>query len=637
MKAALTVLLLSLELSGSAFAQPTGVSQQALTGGTAVSQAEEQRLGLVNVRTYTVATGAGVGCSGILLTNVWALTAGHCLDSMTGRRTDITVTGVPGVYTADAIYKFGAWANDPAGPDLGLVRLSRPVPLDGSTNSFFTRLNRDDPTGKTSTVYGRSTGGYLSLTTRVSSVGGRTLQIEAGPVGETTAQGDSGGPVFVQNGGQSLLAGITSTTNGTAATIHNHEPWITVVARTFLDQSQPFGAADAYAEEVSAVPEGAPLTGPPVNQLRALGLAHWASAQRAAQVMCFNRGFIGGHFIPTTTRGEEFRFACIGRSGGAFYDATQADLDGSGWGFQDINSVNWAQGARAAAGVCQARVPGSVGGFMTGYMLRPPGASDQRMGIICINPSAGSFSDVDAELLPVAGRYDLNEVPWLSARADAAQFCRGFGYVGGFSNGHQSLEKRGITCIGRSDIILGGFPASVPAEVLSRRRALYAESEDAPLLAPPDAAIEVQLSFESCHDTVLLGSAGGCPVGPEYEIWSYDPATHRLLHVLSGRCVNISGARTDVEAEIILYPCVGSANEKWEIVRAPTDSPTSSIWTLKSEHSGLCLTAYRPSRQQGEIDVIRRAALLRQAPCDGRPAQRFTDVDADWYRRNGPN
>lgn len=178
---------------------------------------------------------------------------------------------------------------------------------------------------------------------------------------------------------------------------------------------------------------------------------------------------------------------------------------------------------------------------------------------------------------------------------------------------------------------IGTFP-SVPPEVVARKRALYAMSLDEPLIAPPDAAIDVQLTFKRCHDTIR--ATGGCPVAPEVEQWSYNPDTHQLLHVQSGKCLNISGARWDAGAPIILYPCVNAPNEKWTVV-APGGT---SEWTIKSDLTGQCLHAMPGSRgsSSGVLMQLPRPATLVQMYCDGSTAQRFRDVDAGWYSRNGP-
>ena len=150
-----------------------------------------------------------------------------------------------------------------------------------------------------------------------------------------------------------------------------------------------------------------------------------------------------------------------------------------------------------------------------------------------------------------------------------------------------------IEAVPVDDTVIGTFPTATPASVLSQKRALYAISLDEPLAGPPGAAIDVQLTFERCHDRRVIA---GCPVNPEFEQWAYDPTTHRLHHAASGKCVNISGARLDPGSPIILFPCVGGANEKWTLIER---AGWSSIWSIKSDLTGMCLHAV-PGRPRGE-------------------------------------
>lgn len=164
----------------------------------------------------------------------------------------------------------------------------------------------------------------------------------------------------------------------------------------------------------------------------------------------------------------------------------------------------------------------------------------------------------------------------------------------------------------------GSFGNTSPPPLASKS-ALYAVSIDEPLVAPPNAAIDVQLTFKRCHNTPAWIVLGGCRVEPALKMWIYGPTTHQLRHAESGRCVNISGARLDPEAWIILYPCSGAPNEKWTIGYADGN------WTIRSDHSGLCLEALSESRA-GQISV--RGATLVQRPCNGSTAQQFRPIDS---------
>lgn len=177
----------------------------------------------------------------------------------------------------------------------------------------------------------------------------------------------------------------------------------------------------------------------------------------------------------------------------------------------------------------------------------------------------------------------------------------------------------------------GRFVNRVPPSVMSAKRALYVVSEDEPLVAPPGAAIEKQLKFENCH---ALRVVQGCPVVPKYEQWSYNPATHRLSHVASGKCVNIVGESKAAGAPIILYPCRNAPNEKWTVV----SSGGSLVWSIKSDHSGMCLHG-DPGKvipgNRSSVGVTVPATLV-QRPCNGSAAQRFSNADADWWRLHDP-
>jgi hypothetical protein len=180
----------------------------------------------------------------------------------------------------------------------------------------------------------------------------------------------------------------------------------------------------------------------------------------------------------------------------------------------------------------------------------------------------------------------------------------------------------------------GTFNTTVPDSVLKHKRALYAVNIDEPLIAPANAAIDIQLTFAQCHSRLRINQTG-CPLAPPFQIWSYDPATHRILHVPSGKCLNISGARRDPGAPIILFQCVGAPNEKWSIV-AP---PGRSTWTIKSDLNGLCLTAIPGigGGGNGKMLTLPRPGLLTQAACNGSTAQLFDDADANFAVRNGPH
>lgn len=190
-----------------------------------------------------------------------------------------------------------------------------------------------------------------------------------------------------------------------------------------------------------------------------------------------------------------------------------------------------------------------------------------------------------------------------------------------------------IEDIPADDSPTGTFPNTTPPSVLAHQRALYALNIDEPLIGPPGAVQDVGLTFQKCH-TLRIGE-DGCPVVPFFEQWGYDVTTHHLLHTPSGKCVNISGARRDASAPIILFPCSSGTNDKWTLI----ERAGSFVWSIKSDFDGLCLEAI-PGRAGGSDGLrvfLPTAATLAQRPCNGSDAQKFSNVDADWARRNGPH
>lgn len=173
----------------------------------------------------------------------------------------------------------------------------------------------------------------------------------------------------------------------------------------------------------------------------------------------------------------------------------------------------------------------------------------------------------------------------------------------------------------------GTFPVTPPIALLTQARALYAMSLDEPLIAPAGAAIDVPLTFERCHN---VWRREGCAVSPEFQQWAYDPDLHRVVHVASGKCLNISGAHSDPGSPIILYPCTGAPNEKW------TMAESSGLTTITSDLTRLCLHAAAAPASADPRFTLPTPATLVQMPCDGSPAQKFDRVDAGWAARNAP-
>ena len=107
---------------------------------------------------------------------------------------------------------------------------------------------------------------------------------------------------------------------------------------------------------------------------------NWAQAQRAASHICANakQGYVGGHFNGHYTSGTfgpgAFGLMCYGFPA-QWFDASVAEINATGWPLGDLNSVGWAQAARAATTYCERK--GFVAGFMTGHQI------PDKYGVVC--------------------------------------------------------------------------------------------------------------------------------------------------------------------------------------------------------------------------------------------------------------
>jgi hypothetical protein len=169
----------------------------------------------------------------------------------------------------------------------------------------------------------------------------------------------------------------------------------------------------------------------------------WAQGARAGVKLCYNRGFVGGHFDghQDVAKGG-YGIHCSGK-GTTWRDVTTAEITATQWGFTDINQVNWAQANRAAERLCATANQGFVGGHFNGHM------KDGRFGLFCYKDGAQWFDANDADIAATGFGFPtpkLDNVLWAQAARAATGFCRGKGFGGGFMNGHQVPGKYGVVC-----------------------------------------------------------------------------------------------------------------------------------------------------------------------------------------------
>lgn len=175
--------------------------------------------------------------------------------------------------------------------------------------------------------------------------------------------------------------------------------------------------------------------------------ASWAQAARAASAMCFARGFAGGHFDGHQGQLQGRPGSGIICSGGdtRWFDVTAAQITATGWGFSDVNQVNWAQASRAAERICANLHDGApyAGGQFNGHQL------NGNYGLFCYRGGANWFDASDADIAATGFGFNTangDTTPWAQAARAATNFCRTKGFAGGFMNGQHVPNKSGVVC-----------------------------------------------------------------------------------------------------------------------------------------------------------------------------------------------
>ncbi len=192
---------------------PTGRTSQGLrTDNPPVSDFDRERFGLIELSNAQSRS----FCSGALLTNLWVITAAHCVEDRNGGR-----LGVPGVigitgnwrstqtHTAVEILNFRPI-------DIALIRLDAPMRVLGSErrmNAMIWRLADGDLTAHGVRVYGMGRSEFATDATHpapdpygiyrwfditVQNVGSQSYSFPA-TLGQSVLGGDSGGPSFFDN------------------------------------------------------------------------------------------------------------------------------------------------------------------------------------------------------------------------------------------------------------------------------------------------------------------------------------------------------------------------------------------------------------------------------------------------------
>jgi hypothetical protein len=189
-----------------------GLSISILSG--AQCSAERGPVVRLNVRDQFGAAGS---CTGTIIAPRAVLTAAHCLD---GNVT--TVLAWPGVgpteYTATSFAYHPQFSTSSLLFDVGVVLFGEDLPR-GFVPILTSRTAR---VGETAIIagFGRDENSVTTAlragSTTISAATSLRIESPYAPPSSAICSGDSGGPLFVQEGGTWLIAGISSATTGTA-------------------------------------------------------------------------------------------------------------------------------------------------------------------------------------------------------------------------------------------------------------------------------------------------------------------------------------------------------------------------------------------------------------------------------------
>jgi hypothetical protein len=465
---------------------PTGQKSDELVTLSLATPDELESLGLVIV--------GNANCSASLLTNEWVVSAAHCFTpgqvAMPGN-IQLTAGWDPlQGRNPDRVYRYWGVAKQDDTADIALLHVPNAFSVNGSTTAFraeISTLSLLDMKGQEVKVFGaginvlaktddkgndiRSSGDGRFRTARfkVNQIVEGRFWYPTNDGKETIAGGDSGGPSYEFTTGRARLAGVHSLCSTKCLRpdiCTEDDPW-KFISELSACADAPISSAEAALRDIMrqfwnpaaaiqtvrvAHSEGEVARSLLLGEIDALP---WSYARRAAQRYCENRGFVAGYADGAHQPGESYEFKCFGNGAGGKFDAMPDHLVRLSDKFAHVADLNWAQAARAATAVCKMIDVKFVAGVLTGFELisEPGPAVNQRAGVFCLNAANAKSFDVPLVRLNSPGTDvdSLAFMSWAAAGRAASKYCRSQLFtMGGFFNGTEYGDKRGVTCIGKN-------------------------------------------------------------------------------------------------------------------------------------------------------------------------------------------